>query len=34
MDIWDFALSDEDMQEISALDMGHSKIVNHDRQQG
>lgn len=29
MDIWDFVLSDEDMKEISALDMGHSEIVNH-----
>lgn len=28
-DIWDFALSDEDMQEIAQLDMGHSEIVNH-----
>lgn len=29
MDIWDFALSDEDMNEISKLDIGHSEIVNH-----
>lgn len=29
MDIWDFTLSDEDMKEISALDIGHSEIVNH-----
>ncbi len=29
MDIWDFALSDADMAEIAALDMGHSEIVNH-----
>ncbi len=29
MDIWDFALTDEDMQEISGLDIGHSEIVNH-----
>lgn len=29
MDIWDFVLSDEDMKEISALDIGHSEIVNH-----
>lgn len=28
-DIWDFALSDEDMQKISALDTGRSEIVNH-----
>lgn len=29
MDIWDFALSDEDMAEIAKLDIGHSEIVNH-----
>lgn len=29
MDIWDFALSDEDMTEISKLDIGHSEIVDH-----
>lgn len=29
MDIWDFALTDEDMQEIAGLDIGHSEIVNH-----
>ena len=29
MDIWDFALSAEDMAEINTLDTGHSKIVNH-----
>lgn len=29
MDIWDFALTDTEMQEIAALDMGHSEIVNH-----
>lgn len=28
-DIWDFALSDEDMKEISAIDIGRSEIVNH-----
>ena len=28
-DIWDFALSNEDMEKITALDMGHSEIVNH-----
>ena len=27
--IWDFKLSDEDMKEMSALDLGHSEIVNH-----
>lgn len=29
-DIWDFQLSQEDMEEISRLDVGHSEIVNHD----
>ena len=29
LDIWDFALSGEDMEKIAALDMGHSEIVNH-----
>lgn len=29
IDVWDFSLSDEEMQEISALDIGHSEIVNH-----
>lgn len=29
MNVWDFALSEEDMKEISGLDMGHSEIVNH-----
>ena len=28
-DIWDFALTDEDMKEISELDIRHSEIVNH-----
>lgn len=28
-DIWDFALTDEDMKEIAKLDTGHSDIVNH-----
>ena len=28
-DIWDFSLSDEDMAEISKLDIGHSEIVDH-----
>ncbi|MCM1336027.1 MAG: aldo/keto reductase [Bacteroides sp.] len=27
--IWDFTLSDEDMQKIAAMDIGHSEIVNH-----
>lgn len=29
-DIWDFQLSQDDMSEISKLDMGKSSIVNHD----
>lgn len=29
MDIWDFSLTDEDMKEISGLDLGRSEIVNH-----
>lgn len=29
-DIWDFQLSQEDMEEISRLDVGHSEIVSHD----
>jgi len=28
-DIWDFSLTDEEMQEIASLDLGHSEIVNH-----
>ena len=28
-DIWDFTLSDEDMQKIAVLDLGHSEIVDH-----
>lgn len=27
--IWDFTLSNDDMNKISALDIGHSEIVNH-----
>ena len=30
LDIWDFQLSKEDMEEISKLDVGHSEIVSHD----
>ena len=30
IDIWDFSLSDDDMQKIAELDLGHSEIVNHD----
>lgn len=29
IDIWDFALSDEDMNSIATLDLGHSEIVDH-----
>lgn len=29
LNIWDFALSDEDMNAISALDLGHSEIIDH-----
>lgn len=29
IDIWDFALTDEEMNEIAKLDLGHSEIVNH-----
>ena len=29
-DIWDFELDDEDMNAISALDMGKSHIVDHN----
>lgn len=29
LDIWDFELSQEDMDMISKLDIGHSKIVDH-----
>lgn len=29
MAIWDFMLSDDDMTEISKLDIGHSEIVDH-----
>lgn len=30
INIWDFSLTEEEMNEIAALDMGHSEIVNHD----
>ncbi len=30
IDIWDFALTDEEMSVVSAKDLGHSEIVNHD----
>lgn len=29
MNIWDFTLSDEDMAQISALDLGHSEVIDH-----
>ncbi len=29
IDIWDFALSDDDMAEIAKLNIGHSEIVDH-----
>lgn len=28
-DVFDFALSDEDMEQIKSMDIGHSEIVNH-----
>lgn len=30
IDIWDFALKADDMEQIAKLDLGHSEIVNHD----
>lgn len=30
LDIWDFALTREEMEKIDALDMGHSNIVDHN----
>lgn len=30
IDIWDFTLTDEEMEKIAAKDLGHSEIVNHD----
>lgn len=30
INIWDFSLTEEEMNEIAALDMGHSEIVSHD----
>jgi len=29
LDIWDFELSQEDIDKIATMDMGHSEIVNH-----
>ena len=33
LDIWDFTLTDEDMSAISALDLGHSEIIDHSTAQ-
>ena len=30
IDIWDFTLTEEEMQTIAEKDLGHSEIVNHD----
>ena len=30
LDIWDFALTEEEMAAVAKLDLGHSEIVNHD----
>ena len=30
IDIWDFALTDDEMAQITAKDLGHSEIVDHD----
>lgn len=30
IDIWDFALSDEDLKKIDELDLGHSEIIDHN----
>ena len=30
IDIWDFALTEEEMATVAAKDLGHSEIVNHD----
>lgn len=29
LDVWDFALTEEEMQAIAKLDLGHSEIINH-----
>ena len=29
LNIWDFTLTDEDMEAIGALDLGHSEIIDH-----
>lgn len=30
MDVWDFNLSTDEMEQITEMDLGHSEIVNHD----
>lgn len=30
IDIWDFTLTEEEMQKVATKDLGHSEIVNHD----
>ncbi len=30
IDIWDFTLTDDEMNKIAEKDLGHSEIVNHD----
>lgn len=30
IDIWDFTLTEEEMQKVAVKDLGHSEIVNHD----
>lgn len=32
-DIWDFSLTQDEMEKIDALDMGHSNIVDHNNTQ-
>jgi len=27
--VWDFSLTEEEMERIATLDIGHSEIVNH-----
>ena len=29
LDIWDFSLTDEEMEQIREKDLGHSEIINH-----
>ena len=29
LNIWDFQLSEEDMNTIATLDLGHSEIIDH-----